>query len=50
MHETLLEKLMRAPINLYHDTVPKGQIFNRLSKDLTTVDTYTMYWFMTLTA
>ena len=46
----MITSLLRAPINLYHDTVPKGQIFNRLSKDLTTVDTYTMYWFMTLTA
>ena len=50
LHNQMITSLVRAPINLFHDTVPKGQIFNRLSKDLPTVDTYTMYWFMTLTA
>ena len=50
LHNQMVVSLIRAPINLFHDTVPKGQIFNRLSKDLPTVDTYTMYWFMTLTA
>ena len=50
LHNQMIISLIRAPINLFHDTVPKGQIFNRLSKDLPTVDTYTMYWFMTLTA
>ena len=50
LHNQMITSLINAPINLFHDTVPKGQIFNRLSKDLPTVDTYTMYWFMTLTA
>ena len=50
LHNQMITSLIKAPINLFHDTVPKGQIFNRLSKDLPTVDTYTMYWFMTLTA
>ena len=50
LHNQMVNSLIKAPINLFHDTVPKGQIFNRLSKDLPTVDTYTMYWFMTLTA
>ena len=50
LHNQMITSLIRAPINLFHDTVPKGQIFNRLSKDLPTVDTYTMYWFMTLSA
>ena len=50
LHYKMITSLIKAPINLFHDTVPKGQIFNRLSKDLTTVDTYTMFWFMTLTA
>ena len=50
LHNQMIISLIKAPINLFHDTVPKGQIFNRLSKDLPTVDTYTMYWFMTLTA
>ena len=34
MHETLLEKLMRAPINLFHDIVNKSHILYRFSKDL----------------
>ena len=34
MHETLLSRLMRAPINLFHDIVAKSHIFNRFSKDL----------------
>ena len=34
MHETLLAKLMRAPINLFHDIVNKSHILNRFSKDL----------------
>ena len=50
LHTEMISSLVFAPINLFHDTIPKGQIFNRLSKDLTTVDTYTMYWFMTLTS
>ena len=50
LHNEMIISLINAPINLFHDTVPKGQIFNRLSKVLPTVDTYTMYWFMTLTA
>ena len=50
LHNEMVISLINAPINIFHDTVPKGQIFNRLSKDLPTVDTYTMYWFMTLTA
>jgi ABC-type multidrug transport system fused ATPase/permease subunit len=50
LHNQMVTSLINAPINLFHDTIPKGQIFNRLSKDLPTVDTYTMYWFMTLTA
>ena len=34
MHDILLTKLLQAPINLFHDTIPRGQILNRLSKDL----------------
>ena len=34
MHETLLVKLLRAPINLFHDIVKRSHIINRLSKDL----------------
>ena len=34
MHDELLHKLIKAPVNLFHDTIPRGQILNRLSKDL----------------
>ena len=34
IHETLIYKFMRAPINLFHDIVTKSHIVNRLSKDL----------------
>ena len=33
MHEDMINKLVRAPINLFHDIVPIGQILNRLTKD-----------------
>ena len=29
----MINKLVRAPINLFHDIVPIGQILNRLTKD-----------------
>ena len=34
LHKDMILKLVRAPINLFHETIPRGQIFNRLSKDL----------------
>ena len=34
MYNSLLHKLMRAPINLFHDIVAKSHIFNRFSKDM----------------
>ena len=34
LHKDMIVKLVRAPINLFHETIPRGQIFNRLSKDL----------------
>ena len=34
LHRDMIIKLVRAPINLFHEIVPRGQIFNRLSKDL----------------
>jgi len=34
LHRDMIIKLVRAPINLFHEVVPRGQIFNRLSKDL----------------
>ena len=34
LHETMVYKLLKAPINLFHDLVPIGQILNRLTKDI----------------
>ena len=34
LHETMIYKIIRAPINLFHDIVPIGQILNRLIHDL----------------
>lgn len=34
LHETMIFKLIKAPINLFHDIIPIGQILNRLTKDL----------------
>jgi ATP-binding cassette, subfamily C (CFTR/MRP), member 1 len=45
LHEEMIDKLVHAPINLYHDTIPKGQILNRLSKDLSSMDAYTMFMY-----
>lgn len=36
--KTMINKLIKAPINLYHDTVKKGMLVNRLTKDIVTVD------------
>lgn len=42
MHDELIKKLLQAPINLFHDMVPRGQILNRLSKDLD--NTVKFFW------
>ena len=34
IHEDMVYKFIRAPINLFHDIVPIGQILNRLTKDI----------------
>ena len=34
LHEKMILKLLRAPINLFHDIVSIGQILNRLTKDV----------------
>ena len=38
VHRDMVEKLIKAPINLFHETIPRGQIYNRLSKDLDTMN------------
>lgn len=37
-HETLLNALISAPINLFYDVTPSGRILNRLTKDIMTID------------
>jgi ATP-binding cassette subfamily C (CFTR/MRP) protein 1 len=39
LHTKMIDSLIKAPVNIFHDTVPKGQIFNRLSKDMNEIDT-----------
>ena len=34
LHIDILSKLIKAPINLFYDVIPEGQIMNRLSKDI----------------
>ena len=34
LHEEMVYKLAKAPINLFHDIVPIGQIINHLTKDI----------------
>ena len=37
VHKDMIEKLIKAPINLFHETIPRAQIYNRLSRDLDTM-------------
>ena len=34
VHDLLIDKLLQAPVNLFHDITPRGNIITRLSKDL----------------
>jgi len=34
LHDEMITKVVNAPINLFHDRTPKGQIYNRMSNDL----------------
>ena len=42
LHEDMITGLINSPINLFHETVPRGQIYNRLSGDLEDV-LFTMF-------
>lgn len=42
LHKDMLIGLINSPINLFHETVPRGQILNRLSSDLEDV-LFTMF-------
>lgn len=34
----MIEKVMKAPVNLYFDTTPIGRTLNKFSKDLNTIE------------
>jgi len=38
LHESMLSRIMNAPVNLFFDTTPVGRIINRLSTDLHSSD------------
>jgi ATP-binding cassette subfamily C (CFTR/MRP) protein 1 len=42
LHKDMIDNLIKAPVNLFHETIPRGQILNRLSKDLEELN-YTMF-------
>ena len=44
VHRDMIKSLIKAPINLFHETIPRGQIYNRLSRDLEHLN-YAMYQF-----
>ena len=45
----MVEHLVNAPINLFHDKTPKGRIYNRLSNDLNKVEDSIWYYGFCLT-
>jgi len=38
IHETILDRLLRAPVDRFFDKTPVGRIMNRLSSDLASID------------
>lgn len=38
IHQEMIEKVLEAPVNLYFDVTPIGQILNRFSKDLSQLE------------
>lgn len=43
LHNTMINKVLSAPINLFYDVTPIGKILNRFSKDLNVIDTQLCY-------
>ena len=48
VHGEMVQSLIRAPISTFHETVPKGQILNRFSSDINSVDRGAMSRFLHL--
>ena len=38
LHADMVDRVMKAPINLYFDTTPLGRVLNRFSKDLSVIE------------
>ena len=38
LHEHMIEKVLRAPVNLYFDTTPIGSILNKFTRDLNEIE------------
>ena len=38
LHNRLITRVFKAPINLFYDITPIGKILNRFSKDLAIID------------
>mmetsp|Transcript_9721 Transcript_9721/g.9666 ORF Transcript_9721/g.9666 Transcript_9721/m.9666 type:complete len:166 (+) Transcript_9721:144-641(+) len=45
IHRSLINKLLKAPVNLFYDITPSGRIINRLSKDIASIDEQVPYCF-----
>ena len=43
LHEEMINRVLNAPVNLYFDTTPTGQILNRFSNDLQVFDNMLIY-------
>lgn len=43
VHDEMITSIVNAPINIFHDTIPKGRIMNRFSKDIGMLDIFTMF-------
>ena len=39
----MVDRVMKAPVNIYFDTTPLGRVLNRFSKDLSVVETTMVY-------
>ena len=40
----MINRVLKAPINLFYDITPTGLIINRFSKDLPAIDNLSVYF------
>ena len=43
LHSDMVDRVMKAPVNLYFDTTPLGRVLNRFSKDLSVIENTLVY-------